>query len=164
LVVVVGYSRQVKDRSGAARLTARDGHSGTAWRFQLDGTVRALQPSAGRSHQLAAAAGLWTRAVRRERHRGHRRLRHPRSPDAGHSDDHHRDDAEDKADHALAASARAWCSHIRHDGPLMLNTTSRCIRRSWTPSATAASRAHSPALAIPCWSWPESAGRSRSGP
>ena len=38
-----------------------------------------------------------------------------------------------------AAVARAWCSRILHEGPLMLKTIARCMRRSRIAAATTAS-------------------------
>ena len=33
----------------------------------------------------------------------------------------------------------AWCSRMRHDGPLMLKTIARCIKRSKMAAATTGS-------------------------
>ena len=61
-------------------------------------------------------------------------------------DEHGEEDGEDAGHcvHALAASASAWCSRMRHDGPLMLKTTALCIRRSKMALATTASPNTSP--------------------
>lgn len=58
-------------------------------------------------------------------------------------------DEEDDEDHALAASARAWCSRIRHEGPLMLKTIARCMSRSRMAEATTASPNTSPQAGRP---------------
>ncbi len=59
--------------------------------------------------------------------------------DAGEQDEEH-----DDGGHTFTASARAWCSRMRQDGPLMLNTTARCMRRSKMAAATTASPKTSP--------------------
>lgn len=64
-------------------------------------------------------------------------------------------------DQSFAASASAWCSRIRHEGPLMLKTTARCIRRSRMALATTGSpktspHAGSPRLVVTRVGWPRS--------
>ena len=52
--------------------------------------------------------------------------------------------SEEHGDHAFSASARAWCSRMRQEGPLMLNTTARCMSLSRIADATTASPKTSP--------------------
>jgi hypothetical protein len=75
---------------------------------------------------------------------------------AGRCSGEHREDGEedeeDESGHCFTASASAWCSRMRHEGPLMLNTTARCTRRSriaeTTASPNASPRAGSPRLVV----------------
>ena len=61
--------------------------------------------------------------------------------------------------HALDASARAECSRMRHEGPLMLNTTALCMSRSRMAPATTGSpntspQAGRPRLVVTRVGWP----------
>lgn len=44
----------------------------------------------------------------------------------------------------VVAVVRAWCSFIRHEGPLRLNTTALCMSRSKMEAATTGSPRMSP--------------------
>jgi len=159
--VVVGGGSRVKDRSGAARPTAHRWHCGHCVELRID-TERTgdCDRRPGESHRAggwspAPEVGRWDQDVgvtvsgwggAGRRHAGggpHRQCE---------------DDQEDD-DHAFTASARAWCSRIRHEGPLMLNTTARCMRRSRIAPATTASpktspQAGKPRLVVARVGWP----------
>ena len=158
--VVVGCGCRVKDRSGAARPTAHRWHCGHCVELRID-TDRtgdcdrrpgeshragrwSPAPDLGRwDHDVGVTVSGWVGADHRHAGGPHRR----------------REEDQDDDDHAFTASARAWCSRIRHEGPLMLNTTARCMRRSRIAEATTASpktspQAGNPRLVVARVGWP----------
>ena len=125
-----------------------------------NGRDGSLEPSAG---QLAPV-GRWTSAPWRRWSTcsvvSTRDGRRARAGLAGGLVAHqHRTDGEEDDDHALTASASAWCSRMRQEGPLMLKTTARCMSRSKIAEATTASpntspQAGKPLLVVASVGWP----------